>query len=555
MKTIAKFATDDRGRIRRYVGFWMNGSGNRVQRPFFFGSDPAEVPSRVARVDELWTHIVNEWNTLKVRSRRLGAEPERREGKPVWSHEGLWIAQQLAAGKVQIVVPRRTVSYPHWQTQEPMHVPTRPEDYARQLRRLAHDWPMVYFVPDDAQAAGQGADFLQQCIDHQIASLGLHGAADNLLATKSETLHQAIGAYIKAIEAENVEPTLDGPQRTAWGTVRKENAERLKLHHDDCPLSTLDFDGCQTLIDYWRNRPLVNRKGRPRTPMSRSYCKHHVDELKRFFRWTSKSKKFNWKKPEDFEDLTCKIRDIASERTDISFVQVPTYSVEDLALLYRFGSDLQRLLMLLGLNCGFRGSEAGTTEERHVFLDGAHPNQKYLQQFGKFNPSDDDRFLCYTRHKSGVYGEWLLWPETEKAIRWGLDRKAAIGSSSPMLLVTKEGRPFFRRTDGNKNYCQIFANKWTKLTAKIRKECNEFPKRPFGTLRDTGSDFIRHLAGGEAAGCYLMHGSPAKDNLLDLYSNRPFGKVHTALGEMRHQLQPMFDACPDAFTTPAKFDD
>ena len=211
--------------------------------------------------------------------------------------------------------------------------------------------------------------------------------------------------------------------------------------------------------------------------------------------------------------------------------------------------------MLLGLNCGFRGSESGTTEERHLFLDGRHPNEKYLQQFGKFKPADDDRFLCYSRHKSGVYGEWLLWPETVKAIRWGLARKAAIGSSSPMLLVTKEGRPFFRRTDGNKNYCQIFANKWTKLTAKTRKEYDDFPKRPFGTLRDTGSDFIRQLADGEAAACYLMHGSPAKDGLLDLYSNRPFGKVHTALREMRRQLQPVFDACPDAFTSVGKFDD
>jgi hypothetical protein len=51
-----------------------------------------------------------------------------------------------------------------------------------------------------------------------------------------------------------------------------------------------------------------------------------------------------------------------------------------------------------------------------------------------------------------------------------------------------------------------------------------------------------------------MHGSAATDDLLDLYSNRPFGKVRTALREMRCRLQPMFDACPDVVTTLAKLD-
>ena len=41
----------------------------------------------------------------------------------------------------------------------------------------------------------------------------------------------------------------------------------------------------------------------------------------------------------------------------------------------------------------------------------------------------------------------------------------------------------------------------------------------------------------------------ATDDLADVYSNRPFRKVHEAIEEVRKDLEPMFNACTDPFPT------
>ena len=496
-------------------------------------------------MSELWDWVVRQHDTPVSSGFRIGSEPQPKNGKPVWNSEALWIAQQLAQGHVQIVVPRRQVSTPDGRT-----VPQDDFHYAMVIQRLAKAYPMVYFVPEDSESANRGTTVIQQCIDSQLEQLGR--IAPNVLPTKTESLHAALNAYIKHIPTESVEPTNDGPQLTGAGILRIEHAKRLKLHHEDRPLQSLDFDGCQLLIDYWRNRPLAkSRNGRAAKPMSSHYCKHHVDELKRFFRWLSKHKKFDWRKPDDYEDLKCGVRDLSEERTDISFTQVTTYTPDELALIYQFGSNLERLLLLLGLNFGFRGSEAGTLDERHLCLDAPHPNLDYLVKIGKFRPKPDEHFVLYSRHKSKVYGEFLVWPETERAIRWALRRKQLICKKLQLelsvLLITKSGQPFCRRTSGNKNVSQIFNNKWLKLTNRIRVTHPEFRRLPFGTLRDTATDLVRQCAGGEAANVFVMHGTPTKDNLLELYSNRPFQKVFEALRNIRKQLDPIFMGAKNAF--------
>jgi hypothetical protein len=149
----------------------------------------------------------------------------------------------------------------------------------------------------------------------------------------------------------------------------------------------------------------------------------------------------------------------------------------------------------------------------------------------------------YSRQKTGIYGEFLLWPETLAGIRWALARKESMGFGDlPWLLVTQEGQPFHRRTEGNKNVAQIVANKWGKLNARIVEQYPTFRALPYGTFRDTGSDLMRHLAGGEAASCYIMHGKATDDKLLDLYSNRPFAQVFNSTASVVQRVVCVFVA-------------
>ena len=44
---------------------------------------------------------------------------------------------------------------------------------------------------------------------------------------------------------------------------------------------------------------------------------------------------------------------------------------------------------------------------------------------------------------------------------------------------------------------------------------------------------------------FLMHGKPVKeDDLLDIYTKRPFGKLFEALRRLQDTLRPVFDAAP-----------
>ena len=113
-------------------------------------------------------------------------------------------------------------------------------------------------------------------------------------------------------------------------------------------------------------------------------------------------------------------------------------------------------------------------------------------------------------------------------------------------MITKTGTLFYRLTGGGKNRSQIFNNKWSALIKRVQKSEEDFLYFPFSSLRDTAGDLIRHVADGEVAATFLMHGQPVKqDDLLDLYTKRPFGKVFEALRQLEENLKPMFDAAPE----------
>jgi hypothetical protein len=151
------------------------------------------------------------------------------------------------------------------------------------------------------------------------------------------------------------------------------------------------------------------------------------------------------------------------------------------------------------------------------------------------------------RPKTGIYGEWRLWPQTVQAIEWGRQRRERIGDATPdaVLLVTDRGTPFLKQTTGG-NRGQNFNRRWSDLTKRVRADHPDFPRRSFGKLRKTAGNLVRQFSDGEIAGVFLCHGSPVKsDDLIDLYTNRPFAKVFEVLRELEDRLKPVFDSAPD----------
>lgn len=537
-KSIDIWLPDERGRYRRKVGWWEPKPGARKLYKFDFGTNKDQASGRFIRVKELWARVEELAQNPPEKPDSMGIVYEAEPKEPLWDGESLWIAKQLAAGKVQIVVERAS--------------PWDEFTYFQFIRRLAEKYPFIHFVPENWEAYNEGLRWAEGIAQPVLERVGLSGPTLNIEAEASEPLHKALDAYITFIERTDLEPTPEGPSLTPFGALKVEQAKRLKQRHQDRPLSILDHDGCQELLDYWRMRPLTNDKRiKTARPMAKKTCENHVSELVRFFRWLHRAKEFEWRKPEDFDELRTDVRDIQEERTDIGHTRVAVYLPEQLVILNKYATPLERLLLLLGLNCGFKGAEQGTLLLDHIFLDAPHPNSKYLKEVQRYECQPADRFILYKRNKTKVYGEFLLWPQTVEVLQWAIQRRNQIceklGLSVRNLLVTDKGTLFYRLTSGKKNQSQIFGNKWDALIKRIRKgkDLGDFPDYSFTSLRDTAADMIRPIAGGEVASVFLMHGKPVQqDDLLDIYSNRPFGRVFDALRTMQEKLKPMFDAVP-----------
>ena len=156
------------------------------------------------------------------------------------------------------------------------------------------------------------------------------------------------------------------------------------------------------------------------------------------------------------------------------------------------------------------------------------------------------------RHKTSVYGEWKLWPETVTAVEWWLRQRAAIPVASGVrtLLVNRAGQRYDALTKGNHPNCQI-PNSWFHLSERIRKDVPSFRRLSFNKLRKTAANLVRSLAGGEVAAVFLCHGTPVKaDELLEMYTNRPFAKVFDAIDRMADRLRPLWSAVSAPFPEP-----
>ena len=92
-------------------------------------------------------------------------------------------------------------------------------------------------------------------------------------------------------------------------------------------------------------------------------------------------------------------------------------------------------------------------------------------------------------------------------------------------------------------------NRLGNLIRRVRNSGEEIRSLSFGKLRKTAGNLIRQFADGEVAGVFLSHGQPVRtDDLLDVYSTRPFGRVFKAIRDVEKYLEPMFSAAgPDPF--------
>ncbi len=497
-------------------GLWNHADEIKVMQPrFYLGhkKDAAEVAA--LRLDQLWKQVKDEHATRGGMEIDFGIEKlDSKPPKPIWEPLTLAMAHAIAKGATTFAVSRQYAKQQNL-------------DYVKYLARLRRAFPVIQLVADDEEAFAEGQAEAQRNVENARAVAKMMEVETGT----GQSLHQAFAEYIAKLLGEEREGD------SGWQRTQARQAERLKLAHKDCVLSSIRLAEMQTMFDYWRFRPKAKTTGKP---IAKNTADNQIWQLGKFFDWLHKEPKYDWRRPADcWLDIDRTVKQTTAEQADRhQTLQVAAYDPDELAILYRYASPLMRSMILLALNCGFKQAELGTLRVGETFLNEAHPFAKKLG----IAADPHDSFIKRVRIKSGVYGEFWLWPETVEAIGWAMERRTATKTNTPFVLVSSKGRGYAEKTEGG-NKPSMVRNYWENLldTVQAQPEHEKFRRLPFSTLRKAAGDMLRELSDGEVAGVYLCHGKPVKtDSLADIYTNRPFGKVFKALRKLREHLQPVF---------------
>lgn len=499
------------GNYPRQLGYLPSGTQPR----FMLGTDRAEALVRNAKLERLWARV-------KQRAEQLYLDP-------TWDDVTHGMARAIAAGETRFVIPPNpemadAESHLHW--------------VGRYVTAYGDILTVVPSDPARYAAGGRFAEearraFLLESVRDANIMYPVPGGEPAKLPT-GQTTHQALAAYREAMRAEHAE----GGTVTQWGERLSDQIDYLARHIPDSDLADFGLASIDGLILTLRNRPAsLTRSARGAEPISRSYATAVIKVVHRFVRWLHRSKQFDWRRPEDYEVVPVRLKRSERERANVvSAAQVETYTVEQLATLWRYATPFDRLLMGLALNCGFGQAELATLQQAEIRFHAVHPHAKVLG----LTSTTADNWVMRLRSKTEVYGEWRLWGVVVAGLRWYLERRPV--SASPYLLVNSKGKAFTEPSKGNNRNSQI-PNAWARLIERVRTDHPAFPALSFNKLRKSGQNLLRMEHGGEIASVYATHGKPSPtDELLEVYTNKPFAKMHGALTELETRLQPMWDS-------------
>ncbi|MFI4851276.1 MAG: helix-turn-helix domain-containing protein [Gimesia chilikensis] len=542
---------DRQGQYVRQLGWKRNDSGRKIQHKFRLGSDRREAERRDGLLRQLWEKI----------------EGTTTEQEPLWNEFTLDLARAIAKGIDRIPLP-------------PLSEEETPGQYAKRLQAIQDRFPFLRFQPTEEQRYAQGIGELA----FELKDLLITGTVEDLfpvlkqkellappLRPSSETNHMLIHDYQPQFAPQNhaspSQPPDDGATLhealeryadwirthyfdndlndiTEHAHTKLGQVQTLKSRHDDVPLVQIDYNHIEGMYRFWRQRPYKTTRNGRQDRISHSSIRHYIGELHRFFKWLHRSSEFTWRKPEDFDDIDRRVpQDTETVKQRIR--NVDTFRLEELQLLNRYATPIERLYLMLGLNCGFGAKEIATLTIGEVFLHQALSAEE--QEVFHFPSSTADSFVSLVRNKTTIVGKYLLFQQTTKMLEWCLARRLQQPNPSPdqRLILTSKGKPLDQRSL-NGNPSRQIPNTFARLKKRIRDDHNQLSDLPFKCLRKTAGDLIRRFSDGEVAGVFLLHGQPVKaDKLSDVYTNRPFGKVYQAIQKVESFLQPVFDEVPN----------
>lgn len=396
-----------------------------------------------------------------------------------------------------------------------------PEDYLQRVNRLAAATGLPV-EPDNPEWYDSAVPEVRGEIARLERSIAIPGKPK----LTGQKLYQAFKAYQAHIRKEYVEA--DG-HLTDNGKSKIDLCKQLQDYIKDCDLGTLDFQGCDEIFGIFRKRPISKRY---KERMARKSCTNLIGELGRFFDWLHLAKDWHWRKPEDFSLIKRSPIEL-DEDVEKEAADVPTYDREQLKILLGHALPMERVFILLALNCAYGADQIGRLRLSHLHLK-----------------DDGHSYIRRIRRKKKTRSIHLLWRVTKDALNWALEQRN--GDPSPILLLNERGKPYWYKTKGG-NRSQQIPNAWYRLLDRIKKDKAKFPRYGFNTLRDTSAQFVRDLAGEETASLHLAHKHQSRDENLGRYTNPARKRHFKALRKLELNLHEVLAVLgPDPWTRPAK---
>ncbi len=557
------WAPDSRGYYTRQIGWERSKSGKLQQHKFLLGTDRKQAEIRERKLRELWDQF-----------EKSGTKP-----RPLWPEALLEIAARIAKGIPDIPVPRAPREMQHQYAVRLQRMQAKypvicfiPEDqHAYEIGQAALELfeAIPITVPDFkvepltdhqvlaqekiqhlAREAGIAVDpvlgiapALRRVSRSPLHELGILKPGDpaavrssesaqslsmtatsrtvasnpsiSAMKSRSATLHQAFKRYQAYLQKEFFRQ--ETGHISPWGRTQVRQIKNLQRHHADQLLDKLDATAVGELIGYWRRRPC---KLGSSDPISAKAASHYLGTLMRFLTWLHATSEFAWTKPQAFNDFDRRIRRLPSDHAKRSLEQVDTFSLDELRLLMRYSQPFDRLLLLLGLNCGFGRAEIASLLVGEVHLRKGH--SPHEQEILGFTTTNNDSFIKRIRRKSGVYGEHILFPLTVQALEFALERRKQFPGcdKAARLILNENGTALDQQTKGS-NANQAIPNRFARLIERIQDDGQEIRALSFGKLRKTASDLIKRHSDGEIAGVFDCHGEPVKTDSLSRCVHQP----------------------------------
>lgn len=494
---------NSRGTVRENIGYTISETGNRNKKKFSLGNDVKEATRRHVRIQELWEH---------VKSKHL------KSTLPVWTETSLWIAEQLAKGQSIIRLDCRKPAPHEWGN-------FRVLDYARNLNKLTQEYPFIRFAADDAQAYEEGQKLLQDFVEREGDRLKKEGHAPSdvpvVLSAIQGTMHREIVKYVKWIEEEYFSREENDVNDT--GVIKRNHVKVIRSHLKDVPLAALDTAEMDRMTTFFRKRPVSKRT---KKRMARSYCANVIKELWCFFKWLHFADNA-WRMPSDAHLIKKKVDEFDSD-VEQAGVEIPVYTIQQLAILNKYATPLERVFLLLALNCGYGADQSGRLKLSHIQWES---NRPYIKRI---------------RRKKKVKSCHLLWQQTFEGLQWAKGNRP-LKCESDWAIVKADGTGYWRKTAGGSRARDI-PKRFSDLVKRVREDIPDFPWLGFNALRDTSINLVRRLSNEELASTHAAHAHQSTDRNLRRYSNPKLKALFKVHSKMERVLAEVFAAAPiDAF--------